>query len=50
MKNLERYKRSMKSEALSSVLLLVCTISALSIANSSFEGVYNNIIFDNHIF
>ena len=50
MKNLERYKRSMKSEALSSVLLLVCTISALSIANSSFEGVYNNIIFDNHFF
>ena len=50
MKNLERYKRSMKSEALSSVLLLVCTISALSIANSSFEGVYNKIIFDNHFF
>ena len=50
MKNLERYKRSMKSEAFSSVLLLICTISALSIANSSFEGVYNKIIFDNHFF
>ncbi|MBU5335694.1 Na+/H+ antiporter NhaA [Intestinibacter bartlettii] len=50
MKNFERYKRSMKSEALSSILLLVCTISALSIANSSFEGLYNRIIFDNHFF
>ncbi|ETI98831.1 MAG: hypothetical protein Q611_LSC00335G0001, partial [Leuconostoc sp. DORA_2] len=28
MKNLERYRRSIKSEALSSVLLLICTISA----------------------
>ena len=50
MKNLERYKRSIKSEALSSVLLLICTISALCIANSSYEGIYNKIIFDNLFF
>ena len=50
MKNLERYRRSIKSEALSSVLLLICTISALCIANSSYEGIYNKIIFDNLFF
>ena len=50
MKNLERYRRSIKSEALSSVLLLICTISALCIANSSYEVIYNKIIFDNLFF
>lgn len=50
MKNLKRYKRNIKSEALSSILLLICTISALCIANSSYEGIYNKIIFDDIFF
>lgn len=50
MKNLKCYKRNMNSEAFSSMLLLICTISALCIANSSYEGIYNKIIFDNIFF
>ncbi len=43
-------KRNIKYEAFSSTLLLICTIGALCVANSSYEGIYNKIIFDNHFF
>lgn len=50
MKSFRLYKENLKSEALSSALLLLFTIIALCFANSSFEGLYNKIIFDSYFF
>ncbi|MGM9534580.1 MAG: Na+/H+ antiporter NhaA [Intestinibacter sp.] len=50
MKGLIRYKRNMKSDILSTLLLLLFTFVALIIANSSYDWLYNRIIFENKFF
>ena len=50
MINLMRYKRNVKSDILSSTLLLFFTFVALIVANSSYDWLYNKIIFGNKFF
>lgn len=50
MKSLMRYKRNVKSDILSSTLLLFFTFVALIVANSSYDWLYNMIIFENKFF
>ena len=45
-----RYKRNVKSDILSSTLLLFFTFVALIVANSSYDWLYNMIIFENKFF